>query len=71
MVKDVVKHGLQECPELTGQRRIFRIVMRFYNAPKELDFKNKVAVFEAALGKKSILKVVCDFLLKIWAWKGN
>ena len=71
MVKDVVKHGLQECPGLTGQRRIFRIVMRFYNAPKEFDFNNKEEVFKAALGKKSILKVVCDFLFKIWAWKGN
>ena len=65
---DVVKHGLADCPGLKDQRRKFRMLMVFYNAPKELDFQKKVDVFEAALRKKSLLKVVCNLLLKIWAW---
>ena len=70
-VTDVVKHGLADCPGLKHQRRKFRMLMEFYNVPKEVDLQKKVDVFEAALRKKSLLKVVCNFLQNIWAWKSN
>ena len=68
-VNDVVKHGLADCTGLKHQRRKFKMLMVFYNAPTELDLQKKGVVFEAALRKKSLLKVVCSFLLQIWAWK--
>ena len=68
-VTDVVNHGLSNCPGLQSQRRIFRTMMTFYNAPPELKLQKKTDVFEVALRKKSLLKVVCNFLLQIWNWK--
>ena len=51
------------------QRRIFEITMRLYNVPETLDMRNKSQVMKEALVKKSLLKVVCDFLLIIWNWE--
>ena len=69
IVKDITSHGLQNCPKVTHQREIFVITMRLYNAPKELDMTNKSQVMKEALVKKSLLKVVCDFLFIIWNWE--
>ena len=68
-VKDLTSHGLQECPMVKHQRRIFAITMRLYNVPETLDMRNKSQVMKEALVKKSLLKVVCDFLLIIWNWE--
>ena len=65
-VRDMVKHGLNDCPGLLSQKSIFILLMKFYNAPRDIDFTKKVEVFKAALRKRSLLKVVCNFLLKIW-----
>ena len=69
MVKDLTSHGLQECPMMEHSRRIFAMTMRLYNAPETLDMRNKSQVMKEALVKKSLLKVVCDFLLIIWKWE--
>ena len=68
---DIMKHGLTECSALASHRRKFRMLMRFYNTPKELQLDRKQEVFRAALGKKSLLKAVCNFLLRIWDWDNN
>ena len=70
-VSDMVKHRIKDCPGVEIQRNKFQMLMRFYNAPEELDLCNKDIVFRAALGRRSLLKVVCNFLLKIWDWKDN
>ena len=67
-VKDITSHGLQECPKVTHQRDIFKITMRLYNAPKKLDMKCKIQVMKEALVKKSLMKVLCNFLVIIWNW---
>ena len=65
---DIMKHGLTDCKGLGNQKRRFRVLLKFYNAPEDLDFLSKTEVFRAALGKKSLMKVVCDFLITIWDW---
>ena len=68
-VKDITSHGLEECTTLKHQRIIFEQMMKFYEAPKELDLSNKAQVLREALIKKCLLKVVCNFLLIIWKWE--
>ena len=65
-VRDMVHHGLNDCLGIERQKRIFQMLMNFYNAPQDIVLTNKTEVFRAALRKKSLLKVVCDFLLQIW-----
>ena len=67
-VKDITSHGLQNCPKVKHQREIFKITMKLYDAPKDLDMMNKSHLMKEALVKKSLLKVVCEFLLIIWNW---
>ena len=67
----MVQHGLNDCPGLGSQKRTFILLMKFYNAPRDIDCTKKAEVFKAALGKRSLLKVVCNFLLKIWKWDDN
>ena len=67
-VKDITSHGLKECPRVEKEREIFRLTMRLYNAPKNLDMGCKSQVMIEALVKKSLLKVLCDFLIIIWNW---
>ena len=68
-VKDITRHGLQACPRVEHQRKIYEISMKFYNAPKELNIRCKEEVMREALEKKSLLRVVCNFLLIIWKWE--
>ena len=60
-VKDITSHGLQECPRLEQQRKIFELTMKLYNAPKELDVRCKSQVMREALVKKSLLRVYVNF----------
>ena len=68
-VKDITSHGLQGCPMLKHQRTLFEQMMKFYDAPRELNIRSKAQVLREALEKKCLLKVVCNFLLVIWKWK--
>ena len=68
-VKDITSHGLQGCPMLKNERTIFALMMKFYDAPKDLDIGSKIQVLREALVKKCLLKVVCNFLLIIWKWE--
>ena len=54
---------------LKNERTIFELMMKFYDAPKELDIRSKIQVLREALVKKCLLKVVCNFLLIIWKWE--
>ena len=63
---DITSHGLAECTSLRHQRKVFCMMMKFYNAPKNIDLSNKLEVFLLALSKKCYLKVFCRFLLGIW-----
>ena len=65
-VRDMIHHGLTDCPGLDSQKRIFQMLMNFYNAPRDIDLTKKTEVFRAAMRKKCLLKVVCNFLLQIW-----
>ena len=68
-VQDITSHGLQGCPLLKHKRSLFEQKMKFYDAPRELDIRNKAQVLREALEKKCLLKVVCNFLLVIWKWE--
>ena len=68
-VKDITSHGLQWCPKIKKERKIFELMMKFYDAPKELNTRSKIQVMREALVKKCLLKVVCNFLLIIWKWE--
>ena len=65
-IRDMIHHGLTDCPGLHSQKRIFQMLMNFYNAPRDIDLTKKTEVFRAAMRKKCLLKVVCNFLLQIW-----
>ena len=68
LVKDTVKHGLKECSGVEHHRKVYRLRMKFYEAPARLNLLEKIEVFEAAFEKRCWMKVVCDFLLVIWSW---
>ena len=68
LVKDITTHGLNECSEVEHQREIFEKTMRLYNAPADMNMKCKLHVMKEALVKKSLLRVLCDFLLIVWKW---
>ena len=63
---DITSHGMAECTSLRHQRKVFCMMMKFYNAPKNIDLSNKLEVFLLALSKICYLKVFCRFLLVIW-----
>ena len=65
-VKDMTSHGMAECTGLRNQRKVFCLMMKFYDGPKNIDLSNKREVFPLALSKKCFLKVFCRFLLAIW-----
>ena len=48
-VKDLTSHGLQKCPMVEHLCRIFEITMGLYNAPDELDMRNKSQVMREEL----------------------
>ena len=68
-VRDMTSHGLQTCLKMLQQRGILELSFKLYNAPLEVDTSSKKQLLSAALSKKSLLKVVCDFLLIIWKWE--
>ena len=64
--KDITKHGMEDCSMLVKQRKLFRMMMHFYNVPKEVDLTNKAAVVQLALSKSCFLNEVCKFWVAIW-----
>ena len=66
MAKDITKHGMADCSKLVHQRKLFRMTMNFYNAPKEVDLTKKEAVVHKTLSKKCFLNEFCQFLQFIW-----
>ena len=69
--KDITSHGLAECTTLSQRRKVFCMMMKFYEAPRNIDLSNKEEVFRLAFSKKCFLKVFCRFLLVIWGREGE
>ena len=65
-VKDLTKHGMEECKAVEHHRMVYKLRMKLYNAPEKLNLLNKNEAIKAAIKKNSFMKVVCDFLLVIW-----
>ena len=65
-VKDITKHGMEECEKLEHYRKVYKMRMRFYNVKQTTNLLKKTEAFRAALRKKSFMKVFCDFLIVIW-----
>ena len=66
MAKDITKHGMADCSKLVHQRKLFRMMMNFYNVTKEVDLTKKEAVFHLALSKKCFMNEFCKLLVIIW-----
>ena len=65
-VKDMTRHGMEECEKMEHHRKVYKMRMAFYNAKQTMKLLNKVEAFRAAFKKKSFMKVLCDFLIVIW-----
>ena len=52
-VKDIVKHGLEDCKQMEHHRKVYVLRMKLYDVPQELNLLDKTEVCEAALAKKS------------------
>ena len=68
-VKDLTKHGIEQCTGVEKERKVFNLRMNLYNADREVNLLNKTDVVRAALTKRSLMKVVCEYLIALW--KGN
>ena len=71
IVKDIKRHGMEECSRLVNQRKGFCMMMEFYGATKEIDLANKTEVFQLALSKKCFLNEFCKWLVFIWKTDEN
>ena len=68
---NITSHGLAECTSLRHSRKVFCMMMKFYEVPLNIDLSKKEGVFTLALSKKCLLKVFCRFLLRIWGRDGD
>ena len=66
MAQDITKHGMADCSKLVHQRKLFRLMMSFYSAPKEVDLTKKEEVVHLALSKKCFMNEFCKLLVIIW-----
>ena len=62
---------MEECQGVEYHRKVFKLRMRLYNAPISKMKISKTEVFDAALKKKCLMKVLCDFLSVIWNRHGD
>ena len=67
-VEDLVQHGLENCKKLENHRKFYILRMKLYDVPQRVKLLEKKEVLEAALAKKSLMKVLCEFLIEIWKW---
>ena len=70
-VTNLSKHGMEECQGVEHDRKVFKLRMRLYNAQVSKMNISKTEVFDAALKKKCLMKVLCDFLSVIWNRHGD
>ena len=64
----MVQHGFKECKQLEQHRRLYKLKMKLYDAPKRLNLLDKMDAFEEAMINSSLMKVLCEFLIVIWRW---
>ena len=62
-MEDIVKHGFEKCKKVENHRKLYILSMKLYDVPQRVKLLEKKEVLEAALAKKSLMKVVCEFLL--------
>ena len=55
-------HGKASCTAVSHQRNVFRMKMKFYNAPTTADLRDKDIVFSLAFSHKIFLQTFCEFL---------
>ena len=67
-VKDLTKHGLEECTGVKYHRRVYNLSMKLYDAPEGTNLLRKNEAIKLALTKKCYMKTFCDFILVIWNW---
>ena len=67
-VKDIVQHGLEKCKNVENHRKLYILSMKLYDVPQRVKLLEKKEVLEAALAKKSLMKVLCEFPMVIWKW---
>ena len=61
---DVLQHALKECPKFGYLRLILKHKLKFYNAPAEVDIRNKRELFCLSIFNKRIfIKVFCEFFV--------
>ena len=67
-VTNFTKHGMEECKAVDHQRTVCKLRMKLYNASDKSILLKDDEVFNEAMSSKSVMKVVCDFLIVIWNW---
>ena len=65
-VKDLTEHGLAECKSVKYHRKLYKLRLKLYDAPKTMKLLDKEEALKAAMTKKCLMKVVCEFLIVIW-----
>ena len=69
-VMNLTKHGIEECKGVLNHRKVFRLRMKLYNAQVPTNTMSKTEALNAALMKKCLMKVICDFLSVIFDRQG-
>ena len=67
-VRNFTKHGMEECKAVELQRTLFKMRMKFYNASEKPNQLKIGEVFNEAMSRKCVMKVLCEFLIVIWNW---
>ena len=67
-VRNFTKHGMEECKAVDQQRTLFRLRMKFYNASEKPNWLKLDEIFNEAMSRRCVMKVVCEFLIVIWNW---
>ena len=67
-VRNFTQHGMEECKAVEQQRTLFKMRMKFYDATEKTSQLKLEDIFNEAMSRKCVMKVVCEFLIVIWNW---
>ena len=62
------KHGMVECKAVEQQRIVYKLRMKIYKEVDKTNLSKIDDIIKAAMRSKSVMKVLCDFLIVIWNW---
>ena len=60
-VRNFTQHGMEECKAVEHQRTLFKMRMKFYNVTEKTSLSKLEDIFNEAMSRKCVMKVVCDF----------